>query len=235
VAVLSRCCLYPRLFCGGGKTAVAFRAERRGGMDLDKVVPPTDVLKQLTKGTLTDVYMHEHPDEYEKKPQKKVMVEKLAGAIEDAGIKVLVDNLKRDDLKTALANQDVDWKDNNKNSKAVLTRKLYEKISEAGIDDFLQANVSGDLLKAFAEALDVDADEKKDDVMKQISTKVRALGMEGFFFSFDVNTLHSVCKDLKITSKGTNNKRKLVEAISTKSDLSVEPKKKKAKDYLQQR
>src|SRR5690606_21856508 len=78
-------------------------------------------------------------------------------------------------------------------------------------------------------ALDIDPDGKKEEVIEKISTTVRALGMESFFYSFDVNTLHSVCKDLKISSKGSNNKRKLVEAISTKSNVELEPKKKKPK------
>jgi len=139
--------------------------------------------------------------------------------------------LKRDDLK-ALAEkiEGIEWKESdNKNSKTVLIKKLAAAAEKQGINDFLNEHCSVDQLKSIAEDIDIEASDKKEELVKQIGNSVRTMGLEGFLSAFNVDSLQDVCEDLKLKTHHSNNKRKLIEAIVTKKDVEQEPKKKKAK------
>jgi len=140
--------------------------------------------------------------------------------------------MKREDLKVMADTVGVTFKESdNKNSKAVLSKKMKDKIQDVGIDDFLSDHADVALLNRLCESMDEEPDSKnKEDLVRQVSDLVRALGAEAFWNSFDVSLLHSVTADLKLKAKGTNSKRKLVESILTNSDPEkAEPKKKKRK------
>lgn len=158
------------------------------------------------------------------------MIESIADAIEDAGIKCLVSTLSREDMKRVLEKIQVDFKGDNPNSKQVLTRRLSEQISAVGVSDFLSDHADDELLEAICSDLELENKGKKDDVIKNIASTIRDLGMQSFFSSFEIDSLHDICQDLKLKTHNSNNKRKLVESIVKQEDVEKEaPKKKKAK------
>jgi len=192
---------------------------------------PKSLLKGLHSDTLHDLYLKDNPDQRGQKVSKQAVLSDISNSIEQAGVKTLLANLKREHLALLLAKTDVEFKDDdNKNSKAVLAKKLTSLIDKEGAQDFLNEHASEDVLKAIAEALDVEPEsEKKADLVAQIGTTLRHIGLEVYFNSFDVDLLHDVADDLKLKTHNTHNKRKLVDSIVTKKDVEKEPKAKKAK------
>jgi len=79
--------------------------------------------------------------------------------------------------------------------------------------------------------LGLEAEGKKEELVRQIGTSVRQVGMETYFSGFDVDSLHDICEDMKLkNTNSTNNKRRLVECIVHKQDAKKqEPPKKKQK------
>jgi len=188
------------------------------------------VLDKLHTETLQDLYLAQHPEEKGNKLKKGEMLTAIADSIEEASVRCLVAALSRDDMKKLLEKLSVDFKGDNKNSKQVLTRRLTEQIGTAGIDDFLKDNADDAVLDSILADLDLDKKGKKEDTIALIASTVRNLGMESFFSSFDVDSLHDICQDLKVKTHNSNNKRKLVEGIVKQEDLDKEePKKKKQK------
>jgi len=195
-----------------------------------EVVPPRTIIKKLSDETIRQIYQKDSADEGDL--TRTQMVERINLAIEKAGVNILFDSLKRQDLKVMAETVGVAFKDSdNQNSKAVLSKKMKDKINDMGIDDFLSENADTALLNRLCESLEETPDStNKDDLVKQVSGLVRAFGAEAFWNSFDVNLLHSITADLKLKAKGTNSKRKLVESILTNSNPEkAEPKKKKRK------
>jgi len=195
------------------------------------VVDPSAVLKKLSKDTLTEIYAKENPED-DGKLTRSAMAEKINEAIEDTGVSSLLEFMKREDMKEFISKLNITWKDeDNKNSKAVLSKKLREKINPVGIDEFLQDHADVSMLNLLCDYIDESpVSTNKDQLVKQVSSAVRAIGAESFWNSFDVGTLHNVAVDLNLKTKGTNSKRKLVEAILTNSNPEKhEPKKKKRK------
>jgi len=195
-----------------------------------EVVQPRIIIKKLSDETIKQIYQKDSADEGDL--TRTQMVERINQAIEKAGVNILFDNMKREDLKVMADTVGVTFKESdNKNSKAVLSKKMKDKINEVGIDDFLSDHADAPLLNRLCDSLDETPDStNKDQLVKQVSGLVRALGAESFWNSFDVSLLHSVTSDLKLKAKGTNSKRKLVESILTNSNPEkAEPKKKKRK------
>jgi len=160
---------------------------------------------------------------------KHKMVTSISDAIESSGVKSLLTNIKRDDLKKVAEQAKVDFKKaDNPNSKAVLAKKVSAAITGEGLNDFLNEHLSVDVLKAIASDLEVKA-EKKEELVSEIGSAVRRVGMETYFTSFDVDQLQDVAEDLGLKTHNTNNKRKLVECIVSKEDAPKEPKSKKPK------
>lgn len=198
---------------------------------MSKDVNPTEVLSALKTETLQDLFLHDHPDERGTKHKKKNIVNSLASSIESAGVKALISNLKRETLQAVLKGRESALKEgDNKNNKTLLGKRLKDLIDAEGIDDFLQkGDLSESVLRAMLEALDEESDAKKDALPGEIAAAVRRLGMEAYFSSFDVESLHDVCEDLNLKAAHTNNKRKLVECIINNEDApkSSAPKKQK--------
>jgi len=167
--------------------------------------------------------------------KKQKMVSSIADAIEDAGIKALVANMKREELKKILGpseNEEGSEEKEVTQNKIVLSKRLREKISAVGIHDFLQDHADEDLLKDLCLNLDVEADsEKKEELVSQVSATVQELGMESYFGSFNVEYLQDVCEDLKLKTGRTSNKRKLVECILRQENAVHSPRKKKKVQY----
>eukprot|EP00005_Dracoamoeba_jomungandri_P007525 CAMPEP_0174269378 /NCGR_PEP_ID=MMETSP0439-20130205/40771_1 /TAXON_ID=0 /ORGANISM="Stereomyxa ramosa, Strain Chinc5" /LENGTH=231 /DNA_ID=CAMNT_0015358113 /DNA_START=186 /DNA_END=881 /DNA_ORIENTATION=- len=158
------------------------------------------------------------------------MVRDISAKIEEAGIKYFLEVLHRDTLAQLAEQAEVQFKegDNSKN-KRVLQRKLGLVMNEKSVDDFLQDICSEDDLKALCEELGVEpASAKKEQLVRQLGTIVRELGMESYFSSFNADCLADICDDLKIKTYGSSNKRKLVESIISKEDMP-KPEKKKRK------
>jgi len=184
----------------------------------------------LRNDTLQDLYLKEHQDERGSKLSKHKMVTSISDAIESSGVKNLLANVKRADLRKVADQAKVDFKKlDNPNSKAVLSKKLAAAIAGEGVNDFLSGHVSVDVLKTIAADLDVKSSDKKEDLVEEIGSAVRRVGMETYFSSFDVDQLQDVADDLGLKTGKTNNKRKLVECIVAKEDAPKEPKAKKAK------
>jgi len=200
---------------------------------MSKGPSPSDILNRLETDTLADLYFHDHPDQRgESKPKKQTMVSSISEAIEQHGVKNLLNSMKRDELKTVVEKVDsIDWKkEDNKNSKNVLSKKLGGVIDSQGINDFLSEHADVGLLKGICVDLDLEpASDKKEELVKQIGNAVRAIGLEGFFSSFAVDSLQDVCEDLKLKTAGSNNKRRLIECIVNKESVPEAPKKKKQK------
>lgn len=190
---------------------------------------PSDILNHLRNDTLQDLYLKEHADERGNKLSKHKMVTSISDAIETSGVKNLLANVRRDDLKKVAESAKVDLKKDNSNSKAVLTKKLAAAISSEGINDFLSGHVPVDILKTIAGDLEVKVSDKKDELVEEIGSAVRKTGMETYFGSFEVDQLQDVAEDLGLKTHHTSNKRKLVECIVNKEDAPKEPKAKKAK------
>jgi len=191
---------------------------------------PNDLLGLLHNDTLQDLYLKEHQDERGAKLNKKKMVSTISEAIETSGVKNLLANIKREDLTKVAEGAKLDFKKNdNPKSKAVLNKKLSSAIAKEGINDFLSEHVTVDVLKTIAADLEVKAGDKKEDLVEEIGSAVRKVGMEAYFGSFDVDLLTDVAQDLGIKTHKSNNKRKLVECIVNRKDLPKEPKAKKAK------
>jgi len=201
----------------------------------NQVVQPRVIIKKLKDETLKEVYMKDHPDDADNESLTRTkMIEEVNSAIEKAGVGILLDFLKREELVNLAKDVNLQFKeDDNKNSKAVLQKKFKDRINEAGgIEDFLSDNADVKFLNTLCEALDEEpVSTSKDQLVKQVTQQVRALGAEGFWNSFDVNTLHKITTDLKLNqAKNTQSKRKLVESILTNSNPEKnEPKKKKRK------
>jgi len=191
---------------------------------------PSDILNSLKNDTLQDLYVKEHQEERGNKVSKHNMVTTIADAIETAGVKTLLSVMKRDDLKAIADAAKLEFsKKDNQSSKAVLARRLGAAIAKEGINDFLNEHLSVDLLKTVAAQLDVKSSDKKDDLVQHIGVAVRKVGLEGYFASFEVDSLQDVADDLGLKTGRTNNKRKLVSCIVNKEDAPKEPKAKKAK------
>jgi len=197
---------------------------------------PSDILKTLHSDTLQDLYLKEHEDERGSPLSKHKMVTSITDAIESSGVKNLLTNIKRDDLKKVADEAKVQLKDkDNPKSKTVLTKKLSVLIAGEGLNDFLNEHLTVGTLKAIAADLELKAADKKEDLVSEIGEAVRRVGMETYFSSFDVDLLQDVAEDLGLKTGHTNNKRKLVECIVNKEDAPKEPKAKKAKAEFSQR
>jgi len=195
------------------------------------MVDPATILKKLSKDVLKDLYEREHPED-DRKLTRVAMVEKLNETIEETGVTTLLEFMKREDLKELSSKVEITWKDeDNKNSKAVISSRLKDKIKPSGIDEFLQDAADVSMLNKLCDCLEESpVSTNKDQLVKQVSGAVRNLGAETFWNSFDVTTLQSIGTDLKLKTKGTNSKRKLVDSILTNSNPEKhEPKKKKRK------
>jgi len=192
---------------------------------------PKNLLSSLHSDTLRDLYVKDHPEQRKAKVAKKALLGSIAENIEHTGARNLLANLKREELKALAEKAEVQFREtDNKESKAVLSKKLGERIDAEGINDFLAEHGSEDVLIAIAESLDLEtAGEKKEDLVAKIGSAVRRIGLESYFGSFEVDLLHDVAEDLKIKTHKSNNKRKLVDAIVSRKDLEKEPKAKKAK------
>jgi len=201
--------------------------------DLDNSLKPTQLLEKLSKKSILSLYHHEIPDSIDKAvPKKKDLIIKIARWMEEGGVKTFIESLKRDELKSASTGCELKWeKDDNKNSKSVLTRKLYEKIMKMGFDNYLEKHGNKNLLNIFSDVLDIEIEEdtEKEDLRKQIAAAVRAFGMETFFWKFDTSILLEIMKELNLKTRGSNSKRKLVEAIVANKSIKKEPVKKKGK------
>jgi len=194
------------------------------------MVQPRIIIKKLSDETIKQIYHINTNDEGDL--TRTQMIERINRAIEKTGVSILFDTLKRDDLKAMSNTVGVTFKESdNKNSKAVLSKKMKDMIDEAGLEDFLSDNADTVLLNRLCESLDIeDPEQSKEKLVQQVSGFVRGLGAEAFWNSFDVSVLHSVTADLKLKAKGTNSKRKLVDSILTNSNPEkAEPKKKKRK------
>eukprot|EP01087_Luapelamoeba_hula_P001602 TRINITY_DN1130_c0_g1_i1.p1 TRINITY_DN1130_c0_g1~~TRINITY_DN1130_c0_g1_i1.p1 ORF type:complete len:387 (+),score=138.90 TRINITY_DN1130_c0_g1_i1:109-1269(+) len=198
---------------------------------MSKSTESKDILKGLQKETLQDLYLKEHPDKRGEKLSKTVMVGKMTKTIEETGIKALFTNVTREHLQQLVEESKTQLKaGETKNSKVVLMSRLSGAIGKGTLEDFLAEHASEDLLHKIAQDLDVDAeDEKKEGLLKDIVEVVHSLALESYFGGFDVDLLQDVADDLKIQTHNSHNKRKLVEAISTRKDIDKAPKAKKQK------
>jgi len=193
---------------------------------------PTDILDHLANDTLEDLFLSRHPEQRgEKTLKKKAMVEDMSTEVEELGAKGLFQIMKREDLRKLSEGVDsIQWKkDDNKNSKTVLVKKLAAAVEAQGINDFLSEHADNEQLKGMATVLDLEPADKKEELIKQVSGGTRHLGLEGYLSGFNVDTLQDVAEDLKLKTHKSNNKRKLIDAIINKEDVEREPKKKKAK------
>eukprot|EP01089_Gocevia_fonbrunei_P021332 TRINITY_DN8245_c0_g1_i2.p1 TRINITY_DN8245_c0_g1~~TRINITY_DN8245_c0_g1_i2.p1 ORF type:complete len:322 (+),score=71.23 TRINITY_DN8245_c0_g1_i2:66-968(+) len=204
--------------------------------NLEDAVEPFEIIKNLSKKVLAEVYAHERSDDddSEKTPTKSEMIRTLQDAVETTGTKELIKTIRRNDLKKVCEKyrEELGFKqDENLNSRQVLTKRLVEKIGKVGIDEFLKDYVETDILNKICDDLDIDNEDAsdRDDLVKQISTFIRALGSFGFWDSFSADLLTTVANDLELKGKNTKSKKRLVDAIitNTKIEKAHQPKKKK--------
>jgi len=190
-----------------------------------------ELLKSLDTQTITDLFLREHPDQRGTKLNKNAMVSTLSKSSEEAGINALLTYLKRDELAALVAKAGITLKkEDNKHSKAVLIRRLEAAIADSNMHDFLTENGEEDVLKVICTDLDLDTEsDKKADLVNAVSDAAKVFGLEAFFTYFDVDQLQDVAQDLKIKTRDTSNKRKLVEAIIFQKDIDRQPKVKKAR------
>lgn len=90
----------------------------------NQVVQPRVIIKKLRDETLREVYMKDHPDDQDLGSLTRTkMIEEVNSAIEKAGVGILLDFLKREELVNLAKDVSLQFKeDDNKNSKAVLQK-----------------------------------------------------------------------------------------------------------------
>jgi len=196
-----------------------------------EIVQPRVILKKLSDETVKQIYQKDSNEEGDL--TRTQMVERINASIEKSGVTILFETMKRDDLKSLATQVNVHFKESdNQNSKAVLAKKLKDKIQDVGFfEDLLAEYADTALLNKLCQTLDETPESTNKDVLvRQVVGIINSLGAEQFWNSFDVNVLHNVTADLKLKAKGTNSKRKLVDSILTNSNPEkAEPKKKKRK------
>ena len=102
-------------------------------------VTPLEILKGLSKGVIQDVYLRSHLDEPNvEKLKKPQMVATMNKDIENTGIKALIENLKRDDLKTTTTDLSLTFKeeDNKSNTPriSISTKPIISSYPRSEID-----------------------------------------------------------------------------------------------------
>jgi len=195
-----------------------------------EIVPPSLIVKKLSKETLEKLYLRERNDDSEVEPTTKTkMMDAINRAIDESGIDCALETMKREDLKAIAELLKVKFEEtDNQNSKAVMSKKIKQKITP-NIEEFLQEHADAALLNRLTQSLDLEPETKdKDKLVTLIADRIRELGAEVYWNSCDIETLHAATADLKLKSaKTTNSKRKLVDALLTNSNPEKDPRKKK--------
>jgi len=182
-----------------------------------------------------DLYIHEKPEDFtDKQPSKGEMVRYLEEIIDNAGVKILFDRLRREDLAQICKNMsdELDIKDDKAKSKAALTKRLYEYVSQKGVDDFVKEFIKTDILKVCSQALELEPESSHDALVDQVSSGIRGIGHESFWSSLNVDVLTAVAEDLQLKGKNPKSKRKLIDAIMTNTKIAKEPAKKSGRWLL---
>eukprot|EP01088_Endostelium_zonatum_P000672 TRINITY_DN10914_c0_g1_i1.p1 TRINITY_DN10914_c0_g1~~TRINITY_DN10914_c0_g1_i1.p1 ORF type:complete len:274 (-),score=87.05 TRINITY_DN10914_c0_g1_i1:70-891(-) len=195
-------------------------------------VPPSQILKKLSKETLRKLYIKErHEDSEVPEASKTHMREHISKIIDETGLDCMLTEMKRDDLKLladALKIEFVEGVDN-KNSKPVLSSKIRSAFEKKGFEDFLKKDAKDDLLEKLCKTLEIETD-KDTKMAEEVIDKIKEYGASKYWNACDLDLLHAATSDLKMkTAKNTNSKRKLVEALLTDSAPEKERKKKKRK------
>jgi hypothetical protein len=194
----------------------------------------TAVLQSLSIDALEDLYYHDFPeareedkDEKKKKPKRSQIIDEISDKLDALAIDIFIASLPLAQLKILAEKAKVPFKkDDNKNSRSVLSRRLHEQVLAAGFDEFLSDTADAETLKAVAEDFDEDKADKK-----TIAETARALAAERYFSGFDLESLRALADDLKLKNAAkSSSKRKIVEAIVEHDDIQApEPPKKKKK------
>jgi hypothetical protein len=194
----------------------------------------TAILQSLSADALEELYYHDFPeareedkDEKKKKPKRSQIIDEISDKLDALAVDIFIASLPLAQLKTLAEKAKVQFKkEDNKNSRSVLSRRLHEQVVAAGFDEFLSDTVDAETLKAVAE----DFDEEKAD-KKTIAETARTLAAERYFSGFDLESLRALAEDLKLKNAAkSSSKRKIVEAIVEQDDIEApEPPKKKKK------
>jgi len=203
-------------------------AQALTNLSLTDQTSPSDLLFVLDKADLlvvsekTSVVINEPS-----KVTKRAIVEALVSEITNTGTKKLTQLLKRQELETLMENIKIDHKGNNPKNRQVLSKRLYENITDSGIDQFLQDHASAEALKLLIDALAISlpASAKKDEKIGQVSLAVDRIGMQMFFARMDLDMLQYLCEQMKIETHDRTNSAALIHAIIMQQNLPKKEKK----------
>ncbi|KAL6071627.1 SAP domain-containing protein [Balamuthia mandrillaris] len=201
-------------------------------MSKEKAVSAEELVSNLEEDTLLDLYSMDHPERRGEvgEKTKKNLVRSIVDKIEETGYKFFVLNLSKEGMQELLEGLDINWGNDNKHSKAVLGKRLIEQFYKKGLEEFLAERADVEGLKGLCEMLELEpVSSKKEQLARQVADRVRQEGLETYLSSVHLDSLQDMCDDLKLKTRNTSSKRKLVDALLYKKDVEDEPKKKKQK------
>eukprot|EP01090_Pellita_catalonica_P017050 TRINITY_DN5065_c0_g1_i1.p1 TRINITY_DN5065_c0_g1~~TRINITY_DN5065_c0_g1_i1.p1 ORF type:complete len:293 (+),score=62.34 TRINITY_DN5065_c0_g1_i1:52-879(+) len=208
---------------------------------MNQVKPLNEVLEKLSYDVLLILYRNEFPES--KKKKENAIREELKSKIEEIGIQNLIKVLKFKDLKLAAEAIPIEFgESDNKKAKPVIVKNLNKYIKQRGINDTLEAVENDELFRTFCTAVGITFADSKEDNVKDISAAVRAYGLESLLYGLQIDLLKNIMKDLKLKTRSTNSRRKLVEAVmalrnvkkskTKKDDISYSKTKKPIEDGI---
>jgi hypothetical protein len=186
--------------------------------------------------------------EVAKKASAKDVAKDLVALADLKSLKMLTGQMTKQDLEAVCEGLDIDFgpdyepttftnkkgkkeeKKAPKPSKVTYQKRLYEFIDKITIEEFLRKKASDDAIELIANYLRIDVPKKaledkdsKKDIIVKVVDEVHLSGIEALFYLFDVPFLKKCASDLDLKG-ATDSKKKLVEAIITKTDIKKLPK-----------
>lgn len=179
------------------------------------------VFSSLESDSLHDIIEHENIFIDEEEPKKGQLVAGIVKYVEQVAFNLMSEQLSRDELEQACKHVKADLSGTGKHpTKAVLRKRLLEKMEETGLNKFLDKfHDNIDLLVSFSDTVGLEEEEEPEKIVgknkaKEIGKEIDRVGMEAVFSRFDVNFLKGLCEQLNITAN-TINKSKVIKAIIT--------------------
>ncbi len=166
-----------------------------------------------------------------KKPKKTVIKKLILHNIEEAAAKYLLEGLKLKLLEDVLAPLQIDHKGNNPKSKRVLSKRLLEQLRDHGIEQFMTKFGTVEVLRQLIQSIKVHPKSAdKGELIYQLINELHFIGMNIYFESFPLATLHDLCYEMELEDdpKGiTSNKALLINSIINQEEVKMSKKGKK--------
>jgi len=189
------------------------------------------VISNMGTQSLTMLYQadNRNADVSEMKPAE---FKKYVGeAVHQASVKYFVEQLSLEQLEEAVAPLKIDHKNNNPHSKKVLAKRLREHLETSAIGSYLEEHASADLLKSYAESVEVVPSKDTKDTIRAIVEESERTGLELFLQSFPDDVIRDISFQMKLETDplAIHSKSVLIECIMENKDAPEKSGKKKEK------